>query len=303
MITRIDLQQPNIDALRDACAQSGFFRLVGHDLAPGLKRSALAEIQAFFGQATETKRAISRTAQNCWGFYDNELTKNRKDRKEILDIGPDMDEGPLAGARTQWPDSEAFRVIVGELNDVMHQIALAVTRQVCATLDADFDPLPYFAHHSSFLRLNYYPLSDNPADPATEWLPEDGELGIHHHTDAGAITVLMHDGVAGLQVRQNDAWQLVHAEADELIINIGDIVQVWSNDLYQAPLHRVLASTGDERISVPYFLNPDYSYDYAPLSATTPKYQPINWGEFRARRSQGDYADYGDEVQISDYRL
>ena len=65
-----------------------------------------------------------------------------------------------------------------------------------------------------------------------------GSLGISHHTDAGAVTVLLQDGQPGLQVlRRNggkkETWHDVEARRGDLIINIGDVVQVWSNDQYQ----------------------------------------------------------------------
>jgi len=91
------------------------------------------------------------------------------------------------------------------------------------------------------------------------------------------------------------------------VVNIGDIVQVWSNDRYRAALHRVLANADAERFSAPFFLNPAYGACYAPLPTTVdarhpPAYRSINWGEFRALRAAGDYADCGEEIQISHYR-
>jgi isopenicillin N synthase-like dioxygenase len=81
---------------------------------------------------------------------------------------------------------------------------------------------------------------------------------------------------------------------------------VWSNDRYHAALHRVLANAEHERYSAPYFFNPAPAAFYAPLpnalrAGETPHYRPINWGEFRASRTAGDYADYGEEIQISHY--
>ena len=117
--------------------------------------------------------------------------------------------------------------------------------------------------------------------------------------------MLLPDNQTGLQFLYVDDWHTVRAEPGALIINIGDIVQVWSNDRYQAPLHRVLANASQPRISTPYFLNPSYNYDYAPLAATLhgdePKYNSINWGYFRSQRSQGDYADHGEEIQIANF--
>ena len=90
------------------------------------------------------------------------------------------------------------------------------------------------------------------------------------------------------------------------MINIGDMVQVWSNDRYQAALHRVTANSENARYSAPFFLNPAYHTDYAPLPSTIDerhpaRYRTINWGEFRGLRAAGDYADYGEEIQISHY--
>lgn len=130
----------------------------------------------------------------------------------------------------------------------------------------------------------------------------EADLGIHHHTDAGALTVLLQDGIGGLQVFHEGFWHDVTAVTGAFTINIGDMTQVWSNDLYRAPVHRVLAMDRRERISIPYFYNPSYDTIVAPLTRD-PRYAPIPWGEFRRARADGDFADYGAEVQISDYRL
>ena len=75
------------------------------------------------------------------------------------------------------------------------------------------------------------------------------------------------------------------------MVNIGDVVQVWSNDRYRAALHRVLANTRQPRYSAPFFYCPAYDTDYAPLPSTVdtahpPRYRAINWAEFRARRAR-----------------
>lgn len=303
MLPTYDLRCGDNSGLINACERWGFFELSGHDIDEGLMAEAISVSRHFFQQPSTHKNQIARTAQNCWGFYDSELTKNRRDLKEILDIGLDMDTGPLAGACAQWPDDKHFIAVIGELREAMHATSLKVVQQLMQTLQTDADYLTPFRNHSSFIRLNYYPHSDNPAPADTPWLPIEGDLGIHHHTDAGAVTVLLQDELSGLQVHNNGAWHTIPGGRIRIIINIGDIVQVWSNNRYKAPMHRVLASQGRERISIPYFLNPDYDYTYSPLGTDSPRYHPINWGEFRSRRSAGDYADMGSEVQISDYLM
>jgi len=154
--------------------------------------------------------------------------------------------------------------------------------------------------HTSFLRLNYYP--KYPLG-----LRDDRPLGVGEHTDAGALTLLLQDRQPGLEVRRDDRWYLVEPRADALVVNIGDIVQVWSNDRYRAALHRVITNTAADRYSLPFFLNPSWETSYEPLPTTVTAHEPahyrrIHWREFRALRAAGDYADIGEEVQISHYR-
>jgi isopenicillin N synthase-like dioxygenase len=109
-------------------------------------------------------------------------------------------------------------------------------------------------------------------------------------------------------VRKDGSWRPVDSVPGGLIVNIGDMAQVWSNDRYPAPLHRVLAMEEHERLSLAYFFNPAYPAVIRPLASTLgagapPHYRDIPWSEFRRRRADGDFADYGSEVQISDYRV
>ena len=60
-------------------------------------------MREFFALPDADKRGIERTATNSWGFYDRELTKNRRDWKQVFDVGPDEVDGPLAGMTAQWP--------------------------------------------------------------------------------------------------------------------------------------------------------------------------------------------------------
>jgi len=252
------------------------------------------------------KQTISRTQDNPWGFFDRELTKNTRDWKQVFDYGPG--DGPMM---PQWPQAlpgfgPAVRAFYSACESLAFRLlaALSINLGMCADhLARGFRPL-----HTSFLRLNYYPVCPVPARPAGVCTPTTGHLGVNHHTDAGALTLLLQDEQPGLEVFRAGRWHLVEPRGDALVVNIGDIVQVWSNDRYRAALHRVTANAGAERFSAPFFLNPAYETSYAPLptmvDAQRPaRYHTINWGEFRARRVAGDYADYGEEVQIDHYQV
>ena len=120
------------------------------------------------------------------------------------------------------------------------------------------------------------------------------------------MTVLTQSNVQSLQVFQpeDEKWYDVEPIDGAYVINTGDIMQVWSNDKYKAPLHRVKAQLSLERYSSPFFYNPSYETNYSPVvQDETPLYRPINWGEFRLKRFAGDYADVGEEVQIAHYRV
>nr|QQZ49537.1 isopenicillin N synthase family oxygenase [Phenylobacterium glaciei] len=119
---------------------------------------------------------------------------------------------------------------------VCEGLCLRLLAAISAGLGADPQALaPAFEGvHTSFLRLNHYPTRDPLVDEAAA----PAGLGIHHHTDAGAITLLLTDGVPGLQVLKDGTWRPVDPVPGGLIVNVGDMVQVWSNDAYQAPCTR-----------------------------------------------------------------
>ena len=303
MVPVIDLEHPAADCAEEiakACREWGFFQLVNFGIAPELMAQIGEVGAAFFAQPGISKRQVSRTKDNPFGFYDRELTKNLRDRKEIFDYSP--------AEVTPWPSTpNGFRSVLEQYTRACHALALRLLELCCAGLTGQSDALsPYFSSaHSGCLRLNYYP---HERDLATD-LPGAGPFGISEHTDAGALTLLMQDDVPGLQVFQAHGWKDVEPLTNALTVNIGDMMQVWSNDRYQAPLHRVRASGGRSRSSAAYFFNPAYATVVAPLAALLAppeqpaKYSPVPWEEFRRLRAQGDYGDHGKEIQISDYQI
>jgi isopenicillin N synthase-like dioxygenase len=298
---------PVVDEIGNACAQWGFFQVVGHRLDPALVASAMAQTRAFFALPQATKRLYSRSRDNPWGYYDRELTKTVRDKKEIFDVGPEIfTDGPFDGS-TPWPTEQpGLRPILRAYFDACETLSERLLDAVTESFGAPNGKLhdAFSPDHTSFLRLNHYPVADPLGDRASDV----ADLGIHHHSDAGALTLLLQDNVSGLQVYRQGAWYDVMPVLGALVVNIGDMVQVWSNDLYRAPIHRVLGMDSDERFSLPFFYNPSYDAVVAPLDSALSKsgarrYRGISWGEFRRRRADGDFADYGTEVQISDYRI
>jgi isopenicillin N synthase-like dioxygenase len=294
-----------MDELAQACETRGYFQLVNHGLSAATRARFVAAMAQFFALPPAQKLQLSRSAENPWGYYDQELTKNKRDWKEIFDLGMDQDDASYS-SRSQWPSAmPAFRQDMLSWFAACEAVSLQLLSHIASLLG---QPLDVFERHfkpanTSYLRLNHYPLCDDPADASID-APAAGHLGISHHTDAGALTLLAQDQVAGLQMKEGQQWVLVEPEPAALVVNLGDMLQVWSNDRFKAPLHRVRANAREERYSAAFFLNPGFDCDCMPLTSVgAARYRPINWGEFRAGRAAGDYADYGEEIQIADFRL
>lgn len=301
-----DLESSSTRAAIDrACADWGFFQVTGHGMPQSVIDEMFTMARAFFAQPAADKRRLLRDADNPWGFFDKELTKNRQDWKEIYDYGPDAGDG--RGPR--WPVGPLrprFERAVCDCYDSSTELALRLLAVIAANLGVDAEVLARGFErgaHTSFLRLNFYPRY--PVDDAPA---EERPFGVGQHTDAGALTILMQDEHPGLEVLRGGRWHLVRPVPGALTINIGDIVQVWSNDRYRAALHRVVvADPRRERYTMPFFLNPSYDTTYEPLPPTVTRdhpaaYRRIAWREFRRLRAAGDYADLGEEVQIHHYR-
>jgi isopenicillin N synthase-like dioxygenase len=294
-------------AIHHACTDWGFFQVTGHGIEQSVIDEIFAMSRAFFGLPAADKRSILRDADNPLGFFDKELTKNRQDCKEIYDYGPDAGEGRAP----RWPHGplrQRFEPAVRACYDSCTALAMRLLSVIASNLGVSPQVLARgfdTRAHTSFLRLNFYPRHpvDND-DPVGLQRP----FGVGEHTDAGALTILMQDEHPGLEVQRNGRWHVVQPRPGALVINIGDIVQVWSNDRYHAALHRVIvANPTEERYSIPFFLNPSYETTYEPLPTTVtgdrpPAYRRIHWREFRSLRAAGDYADIGEEVQIHHYR-
>ena len=298
--------------LPDPCRSWGMFHLTGHGIPEADLAAFGAAMEGFFARPEPEKRRVRRTRENARGYYDEELTKNRPDWKEIFDYGAEPAPGRSAARHSdgvnQWPADEGFRTLMLRHHASMHTVAMELLRALCVSLGLPHTSLDAcFEGDSSFLRLNHYPVCTTPAGPDSPPLPEKGHLGVHPHSDAGALTLLYQDDVAGLQIQQGDRFELVEPVTGALTVNLGDMLRVWSNDRYRSPVHRVLARADRDRFSAPFFLNPRYDTVCEPLLApearTVARFRPVSWAHFRDQRSAGDFADEGDEIQVDDFLL
>ncbi|KAF1319953.1 2og-fe alamin adenosyltransferase, partial [Globisporangium splendens] len=314
-----------LSALRAAATDWGFFYIANHGVTPEQLVRFQRSMRDFFYLPKATKSCVSRTADNARGYFDDELTKNKTDWKEGFDFAGRQEDGPADDAvykrigkdQNQWLDDATlpgFQSTMMQYFDSMEHLSRRILMLFAVALGEHVNFFDQFFHsnggdaskgavakdsNSSFLRLNHYPVAPEP----------EKTMGVYHHTDAGALTVLLQDdNVASLQVfhRETQEWYLIPPRPDTFVINIGDMVQIWSNDKFMAPLHRVLANGTSERFSAPFFYNPSYDANVQPVivdANESAKYRPLSWRHFRSQRFAGDYANVGEEIQISHYKI
>ena len=291
-----------IESIAAAARDWGFFQVTGHGVSTDLVDRVWTQTHAFFGLPMDAKRALARTRENPRGYYDRELTKNRRDLKEVFDFA-------AVDGVNRWPEAlPYFRETMLEYFAVCERLGLRLLGALCLGLGLDEDTLTthFSPMHTGFARLNYYPLDDPLELASAATVTALGDMALHQHSDAGALTRLLQDDVGGLQVRTDDGWLDVTPVAGALVVNVGDMMQIWSNDRCRAAVHRVRPITDRPRFSIPFFFNPAYAADVAPVvdpATEAPLYRTVNWGHFRQARADGDYADYGHEIQIADFRI
>ncbi len=291
----------------------GMFHIVGHGFPDADLARFEGAMRALFALPASVKQQMRRSRDNAWGYYDEELTKNRPDWKEIFDYGAEHDPDRASPAHSdgtnRWPPGEpAIRRALLHHHAECVRLGRLLSSALSVSLGFAPDRLaPFFEGDSSFVRLNHYPVCETPAAPDSAPLPEEGHLGVHPHSDAGALTILYQDRVASLQVEVGDRFVLVEPVPGALTVNLGDMLRVWSNDRYRSPVHRVLARRDRERFSAPFFYNPRYDTVCEPIldhgATDIPRFRPVPWSHFRDRRSAGDFADYGSEIQVDDFLL
>ncbi|CAL5387830.1 unnamed protein product [Camellia sinensis] len=155
--------------------------------------------------------------------------------------------------------------------------------------------------HASFIRINHYPPCPSP----------DVALGVGRHKDSGGITILAQDDVGGLEVKRktDGAWIRVQPIPDAFIVNLGDIMQAWTNEIYQSVEHRAVVNSEKERLSIAFFFNPAHHVNVEPLSEliddqNPPKYRPYNYGKFYATRKVSNFKKLDVEnIQLTHFKL
>ena len=155
-----------VEEIGSACTDWGFFQIVNHGISDVLIRELYRQSRSFFSLPRKEKHKILRTQDNVWGFYDQELTKNQRDWKEVFDFGDESNIGPMLDGIAQWPSNlPGFREALTAYYSACEKLSFILLEAILKSLGLQGRELHgcFRPVHSSFLRLNYYPQCSRPA--------------------------------------------------------------------------------------------------------------------------------------------
>ncbi len=274
----------------------GFAGIRGHGIDTSLIRRAYEAFQAFFALPADVKMQYHlKGTGGARGYtpFGIETAKDSRypDLKEFWHIGREIPcDSKYASVMAQnvWPrEIPDFHAAGYGLYDALDRLGSRVLRALALHIDL---PETYFDdrtnYGNSILRPIHYP-------PITA--PDVPNVRAGAHEDINLITLLVGASAEGLEVRSHAGeWVPFTAEADTIVVNIGDMLQRLTNHVYPSTTHRVVNPPGARarkpRYSVPFFLhpNPDFVIDVLPSCIDTAhpnRYaQPITAHEYLQER-------------------
>jgi len=260
--------------LEHAFTQVGFLQLINVGISQALLSEAFQMSQRFFALSAEQKACFRyRSAEENFG-YQGLLEENLDptapaDLKETFTMRNIINHS-LEDAR--WPSPEFKRVMQALFTNAL-SAAYAVQREIAQQLGVD---KTFFTNKHSgqniTLRLLHYP-------PSKQTEVSDKQLGAGAHTDYGFLTLLFQDDVGGLQVLDKQQhWQDATPVEQAVLINCGDLLERWTNGLYQSTQHRVQPVTGSRsRYSIAFFVDPDDETWVEPLPSCVSGQRPAQY--------------------------
>jgi isopenicillin N synthase-like dioxygenase len=291
------------DEIRLACRECGFFYVTGHAVDQTLQQRLETFSRQFFAQPLEAKMAIRMAlAGPAWRGYfpvGQELTSGKPDLKEGIYFGAELSDDhplvragmPLHGRNLFPPDMPDFRDVVLAYIDAMTSLGHTLMAGVALSLGLE---RTYFAERYTgdplilFRIFNYPP--DRSADaPEPQW-------GVGEHTDYGLLTILKQDDAGGLEVKSQARWIPAPPIPDSFICNIGDMLDRMTGGLYRSTPHRVRNVARRDRLSFPFFFDPNVAARIQPI--VLPDAQAIasdreeRWDHASVHDFSGTYGDY-----------
>jgi isopenicillin N synthase-like dioxygenase len=291
-------KQQFVKGIGDAFNQIGFVAIKNHGLSDELAANLYDTFQKFFSLPDEIKQKYdipTLAGQRGYTGKGKEHAKGRNvgDLKEFYHIGQQVDDNdPI---KAEYPDN-IFPSELPELKEIglkvyrtLEEAGKNILRAIALYLDLPENYFDSRVHHgNSILRaIHYYPIDD------TSNIPDDA-VRAAAHGDINLITLLMGASADGLQIlRKDNKWIPVTALPNQIIVNVGDMLERLTNNRLKSTIHRVVNPPKEKmntpRYSMPFFMHPRSEMDLTCLesciTANNPKqYTDITAGEFLNQR-------------------
>jgi isopenicillin N synthase-like dioxygenase len=294
--------------LRKVCREIGFFYLVGHGISHDLIQGAHKQAQQFFSQSQSIKQEISIQNSKHFRGYQNlgeNVTKQKRDWHEAIDLFREEPENgkPLHGPN-QWPsEPKSFRPFFENYVEEMQKLGNAVMRALAMSLELDEHHFDRFMDKSFWIMrvINYPPLDEQIT---THEHNVGDSCGVH--TDYGCLTFVNQDETKGALWVQSDSGEWVSADPIEhaFVVNLGDMLKLWTGNLYQSTPHRVVHKGDKARISIPFFFEPNFDAVIEPLplcenlfaDKTPMTFEPRMYGDHVTTKVLGNFTFSNDKV-------
>ena len=293
-----------VQSIHDACKHIGFFYIKCHGVDLSLISALEQEAEVFFKQShgEKMKIAMKKSGLHWKGFFPvgDELTSGKPDNKEGIYFGEEyaVDSAPVRRGwamhgPNQFPEPAGrWRALVLEYLDQLTKLGLKLMAGIALSLGlaADFfetrfcNPRPFTP-----FRIFRYPKGS-------------GNMGVGRHTDYGVLTILKQDQVGGLEVELRDgSWLPAPPIEGTFVVNIGDMLQLWTKNYFVATPHRIRASLGRDRMSMPFFFDPAFNTSIAPMKVTS-EFLAENNDHLTLRNAAGEVEFRANEADLKSVR-
>lgn len=249
-------QEVELQKLASALCSWGCFQAIGHGLSASFLDRIRQVGKEFFEQPMEIKRKYSKGVEEFQGYGADPVPEEGQpldwSDRLFLDVHPE--DTRKYGF---WPENPtSFRCVLEEYTVKMKAFTEAVSKAMAKSLNLEENCFLNQFGEKAILqaRFNYYSRCERP----------DLVLGLKPHADGSGYTIILQADVEGLQVFRQEQWFTVPTISDALFVLMGDQMEIMSNGMFKSPVHRVLANSKRERLSVAMFYTPERNKEIGP---------------------------------------
>ena len=289
-------KQKFVETLGAAYNNIGFVAIRNHFLTADMQHRLYEAIKKFFALSDEVKKKYEETGiagQRGYTGKGKEHAKGRNtgDLKEFYHVGQELSAGELAKEGyppNVWPEEvPEFKSAALDVYTALEKTGTQMLRAIAIYLGL---PEKYFddkiKNGNSILRpIHYFPIENPQAVPADA-------VRAAEHGDINLITLLMGASADGLQVLRRDGkWIPITALPDQLVVNVGDMLERFTNKKLKSTIHRVvnppLKLMNTPRYSIPFFMHPRSEMSLAAIPSCVTSESPKLWEDITA----GEFLD------------